>query len=312
MPKISVVIPCYNARNTISKTLHSIAMQSIAEDVEIIIANDADGLPYHDIISKFPELNIKFVVNEVNKGCGGARNLGIVNASADLVVFADADDMFANPVALELMYHTITSKQADVVRSKFISEMRNDKGIGLKDMIGGVTWMHGCMLRKQYLIDNDLWFDEELRINEDVLFNQLLIDWGAKIVEIPTATYLWRDNPNSITHESFYNNKASFVTACGKYIQECGKRGLSGDKVTMRVLQNLVVVYQYFNVCLDECEVRADEFMAACREYWKLAEPIVADVPDELVTKVYCGIAKTFEFIPSVGFIKFLNELRAG
>lgn len=311
MPKISVIIPCHNARGTISKTLHSIAMQTIAEDVEVVVANDADGYTYSDIISNFPDLNIRYVVNDRNKGCGGARNLGTANAGADFVVFADADDMFVNSLSLELMYHTITSKQADVVRSKFISEIRNDKGIGLRDMLGGVTWMHGCMLRKQYLTDNDLWFDEELRINEDVLFNQLLTDSGAKIVEIPAVTYLWRDNPKSITHESLYNNKATFVTACGKYIWECNKRGLSGDKITLRVLQNLVMIWEYFNVCLDECEDKAEEFMSACRKYWQLAKPIVADVPDEIVTKVYCAIVKTLDFIPSVGFIEFLNKLRA-
>ena len=312
MPKISVVIPCYNARNTISKTLHSIAMQSIAEDVEIIIANDADGLPYHDIISKFPELNIKFVVNEVNKGCSGARNLGIRNASADFVFFLDADDQLVSSISLEILYESIKAKNVDMLGSVFESEVRTDKGVVIRKMEHQPTWCHGRIYRRQYLLDNNLFFNEKLRLNEDMEFHQLLFDMGAKVAEIPMVTVLWRDNPKSLTHESLYKNKRTFVDACAEYIKDCNERGLMNERVVRRVLQNLVMIYFYYNVCLDECEDKADEFMSACREYWKLAEPIVADVPDELVTKVYCGIAKTFEFIPSVGFIKFLNELRAG
>ena len=87
MPKVSVIIPTYKARETIAKTLHSIAAQSIAEDIEVIIADDADGESYEDIIGRFANLNIKFVEQLTNGGCGLARNFGMCYATTNFVCF---------------------------------------------------------------------------------------------------------------------------------------------------------------------------------------------------------------------------------
>ena len=310
MPKVSVIIPTYKATETIRKTLASISMQSIAEELEVIIVNDCDGLSYSQIIRDFSDLDIKYVIREKNGGCGASRNTGIEKATGCYIVFIDSDDQWANPLAIELLYCAITSQQADAVRSTFLSEIRGEKGITIRKMEHTCTWVHGCMFRRQYLIDNDLWFSYKLRLNEDMLFNQLLVDGGAKIVEIPEITYCWRDNPKSVTHESIYKNKAVFVEACEEYIAECERRGMLGERITTRVLQNLTVAYQYYNVVCDECEDRRDEFLALCKRYWKSCESIVADVDDEWITQVYVSVMRGFEIIPSVGFMEFLEMIK--
>lgn len=313
MPKVSVIIPCYKAKETIAKTLHSIAMQTIAEEIEVIIVNDCDGLDYHSIIdtARFGDLNIKYVVREKNGGCGAARNTGIKNATADYILFLDADDMLIHPLGLEAMYNEAIKSKADLVIAVFESEMRFADGVGVKKMVHSPTWCHGKLMKRQYILDNNLIFRENLRINEDVEFNQMFMDLGAKVAEIPMIVSLWRDNAKSVTHESFYKNKATFVQACGEYIKDCNERGYMNDRVIRRVLQNIVVIYQYYNVCCDECLDKVDDFMALCREYWKLCEPIVQDVEDELITKVYCAVMKDFQIIPSVGFIKFLDLIKS-
>lgn len=312
MSKLSVIIPLYKGQNTLRAALHSIAMQSIIDDTEIIIVNDGDKIDYSDILSRFSDLDIKYIVRERNGGCAAARNTGIKESSTPFCTFVDSDDTFSNCLTLEIMYNKIKAEKVDMLVGDFESEMRQDNGIAIKKIEKSPVWCHNKYYRRQFLLDNNLFFNEKLRINEDMEFHQLLIDMGGKVTYVPFCGYMWRDNAKSVTHESLYKNKRTFVDACAEYIKDCNKRGLMNERVVRRVIQNLVVVWQYYNVCIDECEDKADEFMSACREYWKLAEPIVADVPDELVTKVYCGIAKTFEFIPSVGFIEFLNELRAG
>lgn len=109
MPKLSVIIPCFKARETIAKTLHSIAMQSIADDIEIIVVNDADNINYSDILRKFDDLNIVYVQRDHNGGCGASRNSGIRHATADYITFADSDDQFTSSIALEIMYNKIKS-----------------------------------------------------------------------------------------------------------------------------------------------------------------------------------------------------------
>lgn len=310
MNKIGVIIPTYRALETIEKTLHSIAMQSISKEITIYIVNDCDGLDYSDIIAKF-NLNIKYVQNEINKGCGGARNTGIKTAIEDYIVFIDADDQFSNPLALEIMYNTIRQKKADVLICAFESEMRFDNGVAIRKIEGARTWMHGKCLRRQYLIDNNLFFKENLRLNEDVEFNQIMIDMGAKVVEIPLTTYLWRDNPKSITHESLYENKKWFVLASAEYLRDCAERGLNNERVTKRVLQNLCVIYDYLNIVRDDCPENEEDYLNACRDYWQLCAPIVANVGDEEITNIYLQVMKQqCGVISTITFTDFLGKIR--
>lgn len=310
MGKISVVIPLYKGHDTLESTLHSVAMQSIINETEIVIVNDFDGIDYSDILAKFDDLNIKYVTNPRNLGCGGARNTGIREASNSIICFIDSDDQFINSLSLEIMYNRIVAEKADVLVSVFESEMRFKNGVAIKQMKNAVTWCHGKVYRKQYLLDNNIFFDERLRINEDCLFHQLLFDSGAKVVEIPMATLMWRDNPKSLTHESLYKNKRTFVEAVTYYLEESARRGLDKEKVILRTLQNLCVMYGYYNIILDDCPENKEDYLSACREWWRLAENITSGVSDEYITKVFLAVNKTSEVIPSVTLQEFLDLIR--
>lgn len=311
MGKISVIIPLYKGHDTLGSTLHSVAMQSIIDDVEIVIVNDGDAIDYSDILGKFSDLNIKYIVRERNGGCAASRNTGIKNAKNSFITFLDSDDNFVSPLSLEIMYNRIVAEKADVLVSVFESEMRFKNGVAIKKMERQVTWTHSKLYRKQFLIDNNIFFKEELRLNEDVEFNQMVLDLGAKVCEIPMVTSLWRDNPNSVTHESFYKNKKSYVEAVTVYLQDCAGRKMDSSKVVLRTVQNLIVVADYFNIVLDECPENKDDFLEVCREYWKLAEPLVRNVSDDEVTKIYLHIMKQqCNVIPSITFVEFLNLIR--
>lgn len=310
MPKVSVIIPTYKATETIRKTLASISMQSIAEELEVIIVNDCDGLSYSQIIRDFSDLDIKYVIREKNGGCGASRNTGIEKATGCYIVFIDSDDQLEHPLALEVMSNEIGKAEADLLVASFESEMRDKDGIAIKKISGSPTWCHAKMYRRQYIMENNLRFKEYLRINEDVEFHQVYMDLGAKVVKIPLVTYLWRDNAKSLTHESVYKNKEWFVRAVAEYLRDCAERGLSGDRVTKRAVQNLVVVYQYANVVADDHPERLDDYMTECHEYWKLAAPIVSEVDDKYATEIYCEIMKDFNYVPVMTFPQFLQELQ--
>lgn len=310
MNKLSVIIPLYHGVSTIAKTLHSIAIQSIAYEAEVIVVNDADGLDYSNILGRFPDLRIKYVTNPENRGCAGARNTGIREATTSYICFIDSDDVFSHPLALEVMYNRIVAEKADILVSVFESEMRFADGVAVRKMQKQITWTHGKMYRKQFLIDNNIFFKEELRLNEDVEFNQMVLDLGAKVCEIPMTTLLWRDNPNSVTHESLYKNKKSYVEAVTVYLQDCIGRKMDNSKVVLRTLQNLVVCYQYYTIVMDDTPEMENDYLQACRTYWKLAEPIVNDVDDDYFTKVYCPIMKGFNAVPVIGFTQFLKLIQ--
>lgn len=311
MGKISVIIPLYKGHDTLGSTLHSVAMQSIINETEILIVNDFDGIDYSDILAKFDDLNIKYVTNPRNLGCGGARNTGIREASNSIICFVDSDDQFTSAIALEVMYNRIKAEKVDMLAGAFESEMRQDNGIAIKKMERSPVWCHNKFYRRQFLLDNNLFFNENLRICEDTEFHQLFIDMGGKVAYTPFCGYLWRDNQKSVTHESLYQNKWWFVKAVTEYLRDCKKRGMGGEKVVHRTLQNLVVCYDYFNIMLDDTPENKDDFLAACREYWKLADEITAGVSDEEITRVFLPIMRQqCSVIPSVSLTDFLDMIR--
>ena len=312
MGKISVIIPLYKGHDTLKQTLYSIAMQSIIDETEIVIVNDFDGINYSDILAKFDDLNIKYVTNPENRGCAGARNTGIREASNSIICFADSDDQYTSPLTLEIMYNRIKAEGADMLAGAFESEMRQDNGVAIKKMERSPVWCHNKFYRRQFLLDNNLFFNENLRICEDTEFHQLLIDMGAKVAYTPFCGYLWRDNQKSVTHESLYKNKWWFVKAATEYLRECKERGMGGEKVVHRTLQNLVVAYDYFNITIDDTPENKDDFLAACREYWKLADEVTAGVSDEEITRVFLPIMRQqCSVIPSVSFTEFLDMIRS-
>lgn len=311
MGKISVIIPLYKGHDTLGSTLYSVAMQSIINETEIVVVNDADNVNYADILAKFDGLNIVYVQREENGGCAAARNTGIKEASNSTICFLDSDDQLTNSLSLEIMYNRIVAEKADVLVSVFESEMRFKNGVAIKQMKNAVTWCHGKVYRKQYLLDNNIFFDERLRINEDCLFHQLLFDSGAKVAEMPMVTLMWRDNPKSLTHESLYKNKRTFVEAVTYYLEESAKRRLDKEKVTLRVLQNLCMIYQYYDIVINDTPEMAEDYIAVCKDFWRLSEPLVRDVNDEEARKIFCAAMRDYEDIPSVTFMEFLNKLRA-
>ena len=93
---LSVIIPVYNAKKTLSRAINSINNQKLNFDtfkVEIIIIVD-DGKNYNKIIPKLKKgLMIKIIkTNGIKTGPGNARNCGIDEAKGDIIGYLDADD----------------------------------------------------------------------------------------------------------------------------------------------------------------------------------------------------------------------------
>ncbi len=75
---IDIIIPAYNAHETIRKTLMSICIQNNVKDLNIYIIDDCSDEPYDYLIDEFNKyLNIKIERLNKNSGPGVARNRGL-------------------------------------------------------------------------------------------------------------------------------------------------------------------------------------------------------------------------------------------
>ena len=90
MVLVSIVIPLYNKKNYIGRTIRSVLMQTI-EDFEIIIIDDGSLDGSGDVAKTFLDSRIRLFRQE-NQGVSAARNNGVRNARADFIAFLDADD----------------------------------------------------------------------------------------------------------------------------------------------------------------------------------------------------------------------------
>lgn len=96
--KISVIIPVYNAEETLRFTLRSVANQTVAVG-EVIIINDAstdNSLALAQALAKHYEgfLSIHIINFKENQGVSAARNAGIQAAKYPIHAFLDADDQW--------------------------------------------------------------------------------------------------------------------------------------------------------------------------------------------------------------------------
>lgn len=109
--KVSVVIPMYNARDTIVPCVRSVIDQTYKDFITIIVVNDGskdDSLAVLEAaFNNLPENRVLTILNKENGGVSSARNMGIKAAQTDWVALLDSDDVW-HPSKLDRQFSAIT------------------------------------------------------------------------------------------------------------------------------------------------------------------------------------------------------------
>ena len=95
MPKVSVVMPAYNAEKFINETIDSVLDQTFC-DFEFIIINDCSTDDTEQIIQLYSDQRIKYIKNDFNSGIAKTFNKGLDIASGEYIARIDADDICMN------------------------------------------------------------------------------------------------------------------------------------------------------------------------------------------------------------------------
>ena len=210
MKKLDILVPQYNeCENDISPLLDSIAIQQNIDfnKIGVIICNDgSDVILSDDFLQKYP-FDIQYF-KEPHKGVSATRNFLLDKSDAEYVMFCDADDMFYNACGLWILFREFEGEEFDTLFSIFIEETRNKDGnVMYINHDVDKTFVHGKVHKKQYLIDNNIRFNDALTIHEDSYFTLLTQNCTepSKIKYCPTPFYLWRWRENSVCrHDSKY------------------------------------------------------------------------------------------------------------
>ncbi len=91
-PKVTVVMPAYNAETYLRQAIDSILNQTF-NDFELLIINDGSTDATFDIINSYNDNKIRLINNEKNIGLVEVRNLGVYESKGKYIAFLDADDI---------------------------------------------------------------------------------------------------------------------------------------------------------------------------------------------------------------------------
>ena len=213
MPKISVIVPVYQAEKYINRCLDSILAQSFA-DFEVLMIDDGSRDNGGKICDDYANKDSRFhVVHKKNEGVSIARQTGLDMAQGEYVIHADPDD-WVEPDWLGKLYQKIIEDKTDIVICDF-EYITSDETVimaqrpaslqnydVLKAMLDGVLWgvLWNKLVRRECFSRYGVSFRPDMNLWEDMYVICLLIANGAKVSLIPEVLYHYDTtiNENSI------------------------------------------------------------------------------------------------------------------
>ena len=184
-PKVSVIIPAYNAESTIEKCVESVLEQDY-NNIECVIINDGSTDKTDIICQSINDNNscVKYI-RTTNHGVSHARNIGLDAATGDYILFLDSDDF--------LLEESISS------RVKMMSE---DSLV--------ICGLCEDSIDNSYVIDKDIFVDDIQEFLVDLFYMKRYGYQGYSVNKIYSAKII-RDNNIRFDEEIYYNEDRLFV-----------------------------------------------------------------------------------------------------
>lgn len=298
--KLQILVPQYKETNEIIKPLlDSIEVQqnvNLKEDVGVIIVND--GTDVHlsrEFLDRY-SFKIDYYFNE-HKGVSATRNACLDKATADYVMFCDADDMFYNACGMYIIFREIEMGGFDSLVSAFIEESRipeTKEPVYINHDMDS-TFVHGKVHRRQYLINNNIRWNEALTIHEDSYFNCLCQKLAKELKYSQTSFYLWKWRDASVCrHDPKYILKTynNMLDSNDALIEQFLGRNMKEEAQFYAV----GMIYDaYFTMNKDEwLNQENKEYRYATekrfKEYWLKYKNLHDSIPQEAKVQIIMGI----------------------
>ena len=189
-PLVSVIIPVYNSSEFLSSCLDSIINQTYT-DMEIICVNDGSKDNSLEILNQYKNKDKRIIViDKQNGGVSSARNVGLKTSKGKYVQFVDSDDLINCETFKNLVFEA-EKFNADIVnfnKTWFINDehpnIQKKPEYSIEDSEHyfhhetedpftkklNLDVIHNKFYKREFLIKNDLFFEENIHLGEDSLF----------------------------------------------------------------------------------------------------------------------------------------------
>lgn len=220
-PKVSIIIPAYNIAPYLERCLESVRCQTYKE-LQIIIIDDGSGDQTGQIADTFAEKDKRFrVIHKENGGVSAARKTGLEQADGEYIGFVDGDD-YIEPEMYEKLIGLAVEYDADIAHCGYqmVFPDRVDLYHGTKQLKVQDTYTGVKDLLEGNLVEPGLWnkiyrrklfnqinYDENIVINEDLLLNYFLFHRSEKAVFIDVPYYHYMVRKNSASTSDWNEHK---------------------------------------------------------------------------------------------------------
>lgn len=199
---IDVIVPAYNCRETLDRTLGSLTAQT-NRNFRITIVDDCSSEDIRSIADRYRDiLRINYIRNQKNLGCGMSRQTGIDHSSGEYLTFLDSDDVFL-PYTIDVFEkNTREFPQTSVFSSYFYST--DSKG-NIRLMKNAWTWCHGRLYQRKFLEKYGIRNCPDVKYCDDSFFNSIVDELNPepmKMIALPMM--MWLHNDRSVTRQESY------------------------------------------------------------------------------------------------------------
>lgn len=208
MVKVSVLVPCYNARDFIARCARAIFEQTY-HNIECIFVDDCSpdnsiGI-LENVLKDYPQRKeqVKIIKHECNKGVSAARNTALRNSSGEFTVFVDSDDDMPRD-AIEKLVKKQLDTGADIITGQVVRLYDNKVSIierphfydhddfvedMIKPSLNHTLW--GRLIRKSLYIEHNIQAKEGINIGEDMQIMVQLAFYANKCESIWEVVYYY-------------------------------------------------------------------------------------------------------------------------
>lgn len=291
MCKVSILVPVYNVEKYLRQCMDSVVNQTLS-DIEIICINDGSTDNSLEILQLYQSKDSRIkIINKENTGYGHSMNQGLRIATGKYVGVVESDD-FADASMFEQLFLVAEREQVEIVKSNHW--LYSDSGEQLYEMFEGCrynevispveekniflksTCIWTSIYRRDFLLENDIWFNETPGASyQDVAFTLKTLACAERVYLVREAYLHYRvDNMNSSV-----NSRKKVFCDCDEFAElwrYLDERPLLKEKVGKLVPLAMHRIYKW-NYGRIAREFKLDFFEQVIKEFLILKEQGILD-----------------------------------
>lgn len=260
-PKISVIVPVYDAEKYLHRCVDSILAQTF-KDFELLLIDDGSKDRSGEICDEYARKDERVRVwHKENGGISATREFGLQQAKGIYIQFVDSDDWIAENM-LQIMFEEAERKKYDIVNCSFteIFQCTNvthrfsyrNKNEFLQDVVAsnwGVLWK--LLINKKLILGNDIHFPKNINNGEDYYF--------------VVSCLLKAKNVGFIEECLYFYNRCNSQSTISTPSYDKAMQQINATKLVEKLLRKYAC-YKYYKTALNYRKIVAKEPL------WKLSK----------------------------------------